>query len=322
MMVRVDNRFLCQLCKERALDSTERYQMRSGMDLERLRFWGIVLSVVAVTGLVGFRMFVRTAVKSPASGLTSELPEKEAWVEKDPADWPKFLLSNQVETGAQQWRVGPNAFLIQRPDGVTLGATAMIGGQPSEGEQPAQPFSFRSWKLTGAGALPIATGGIVPSAEPLLERGILLAPIEGSRDLPVTPLKLRKSGYGANMRMKIVVANSGGGVPKVYPVSVRNNESHDDTRVLTVERNLISGRERVISVSGDGSDSLFELEEKVRVDDLIGAPVIDAFGHVAAIVTGPDHGGAREGMARRVRAFGMDALNKAAGGDLSKGNAR
>ena len=53
--------------------------------------------------------------------------------------------------------------------------------------------------------------------------------------------------------------------------------------------------------------------EKVRVEDLIGAPVIDAFGHVAAIVTGPDAGGAREGMARRVRAFGMDALQTAAG---------
>ena len=126
-------------------------------------------------------------------------------------------------------------------------------------------------------------------------------------------MKLRTSGYSANMRMKIVAASRDGGVPKVFRVSVRNNDSSDETRILTVEKNLISGRQRVVGVSGDGSDTLFELEEKVRVEDLVGAPVIDAFGHVAAIVTGPDHGGAREGMARRVRGFGMDAFRAAIG---------
>ena len=313
-MLRIDNRFVCHLCKERALGSTERYQLRQGPDLDRLRFWGTVLTVVAVLGFLGLRMFMRSAAKTPIAGsASSELEGQETWVDKNPASWPAFLLSNQIETSAPQWRVAPNAFLIQRPDGVILGATAMIGERSAEGALPDKPVAITNWKLTGAATQSIAAGKIVPSAEPLLERGILLANIEQSGDLPVTPLKLRMSGYSANMRMKIVVANSAGGPPKVYPVSVRNNDSSDDSRVLTVERNLLSGRERVVSMSGDGSGSLFELDEKVRVEDLIGAPVIDAFGHVAAIVTGSENGVAREGMARRVRGFGMDSLRKAAG---------
>ena len=314
MMVRVDNRFLCHLCKERALDSTERYQMRSGVDVERLRFWGMVLTVVAVVGVVGFRMFTRSAVRS-ALGPTPAVAvvAKEDWAEKDPASWPAFLLSNQVESTAKDWRVAPNAFLIQRPDGVTLGATVMIGDRSPEGKLPEEPFAFTSWRLEGPHGFLIATGKVEAKAEPVLKRGIMLAPIEKPKDLPVTPLKLRISGYSANVRMKIVVANPAGEPAKVYPVSVRNNESSDDTEIYTVQTNLLSGRGRVSGVSGDGSDSLFELDEKVRVEDLVGAPVIDAFGHVAAIVTGPDRGGAREGVARRVRGFGMDAFRDAVG---------
>jgi hypothetical protein len=316
MMVCVDSRFVCHLCKERALGSTERYQLRQGIDPERLRFWGIVLTVVAVVGVVGFRMFVRDAVRSQGpAAAASAVTEAESWADKDPAGWPAFLLANQIEASAPQWRVAPNAFLIQRPDGVILGATAMIGENSTTEAPPAKPFAFTSWKLTGTGGQSTPAGKIVSSAEPLLERGILLATIEKSGDLPVTPLKLRTSGYSANVRMKIVVANGAGGAPKVYPVSVRNNESSDDTQILTVEKNLLSGRQRVLGMSGDGSNSLFELEEKVRVEDLVGAPVIDAFGHVAAIVTGPDNGVAREGMARRVRGFGMDALQRAVEGD-------
>ena len=239
--------------------------------------------------------------------------DKEAWAEQDPSTWPAFLLSNQAEISARDWRVSPNAFLIQRPDGVTLGATAMIGDRSQEGRLPEEPFAFTNWKLAGPGGVSIATGKVEKKAEPVSKRGILLAPIEKPKDLPVTPLKLRTAGYSANVRMKIVVANPGGGPAKVYPVSVRNNESSDDTEIYTVQTNLLSGRGRVIGVSGDGSDSLFELDEKVRVEDLVGAPVIDAFGHVAAIVTGPDRGGARDGEARRVRGFGMDAFQDAVG---------
>ena len=288
--------------------------MRSGVDVERLRFWGIVLTVVALVGVVGVRMFTRSAVRSALAPTTAAaLLAKEDWAEKDPANWPAFLLSNQVDTTAKGWRVSPNAFLIQRQDGVTLGATVMIGDRSPEGKLPEEPFAFTNWKLAGAGGLLIATGKVEAKAEPVSKRGILLAPIEKPKALPVTPLKLRTSGYSANVRMKVVVANPGGGPAKVYPVSVRNNESSDDSEIYTVQTNLLSGRGRVIGVSGDGSDSLFELDEKVRVEDLVGAPVIDAFGHVAAIVTGPDRGGARDGVARRVRGFGMDALQDAAG---------
>jgi hypothetical protein len=189
----------------------------------------------------------------------------------------------------------------------------MIGERVADGSAPRQPFTFTDWNLVGKDGAVFKMGEIGPSALPALEQGILLATVDRSKELPVTPLNLRTDGFSAGMRMKIVVSNSSGGTPKVYPVSVRNNDSGDDSRIVTVEKNLISGRKRVVSVSGDGSSSLFELEEKVRVDDLVGAPVIDAFGHVAAIVTGPDHGGAREGMARRVRGFGMDALRMAVG---------
>src|SRR5688572_16187000 len=134
MMVRIDNRFVCHLCKERALDSTERYQLQQGPDLDRLRFWGIVLTVVAVLGFLGLRMFTRSAAKvnlTPAAA--TEQAEQEAWVDQDPASWPAMLLSNQIETSTPQWRVAPNAFLIQRPDGVILGATAMIGERSAGG---------------------------------------------------------------------------------------------------------------------------------------------------------------------------------------------
>src|SRR5687768_18545494 len=84
MMVRVDNHLVCQLCKERALESKERFQMNSSLDLERLRNWGIVLTIVAVLGFLGFRMFIRSGGKA---GITSSsgIEEAEPWARQDPA---------------------------------------------------------------------------------------------------------------------------------------------------------------------------------------------------------------------------------------------
>src|ERR671912_506042 len=73
MMVRVDDRFVCQLCKERALGTTERYQFKPGMDLEKLRVWGIVLTVLAVVVVVGMRMFIRTAGRTQSAGITTSI---------------------------------------------------------------------------------------------------------------------------------------------------------------------------------------------------------------------------------------------------------
>jgi hypothetical protein len=177
----------------------------------------------------------------------------------------------------------------------------------------ATPFAFSEWKLTHGHLPPLTLGKILPSAQPALERGVLLAPLAAPGELPVTPLKLRPGGYAQNMRMKIVAATGGAGPIRVYPVSVRNNASSDETRIVTLEKNLVSGRERVVGITGDGSGTLLELDAPASIEELVGAPVIDAFGHVAAIVTGPEHGVARNGVSRRVKAFGMDALTRAVG---------
>jgi hypothetical protein len=310
MMIRVDNHLVCQLCKERALESKERYQMHSSFDLERLRNWGIVLTIVVVVGLLGFRMFIRSGGRMAVAGGSAS-SEAEPWAEKEPAQWPAMLLSNDLKVDAPQWTAARQAFLLQRKDLSVVGAT-VVTRAPSESTD-AQPFSFSQWKLTHGNLPLLAMNKILPSAQPAMERGVLLAPVTVPAEFPVTALKLRPIGYGENMRMKILAAASPGGPVRVHSVSVRGNASSDETRIVTLEKNLLSGHERVVGITGDGSGTLLELDAPAPIEELVGAPVIDAFGHVAAIVTGPEHGVARNGVARRVKAFGMDALIQAVG---------
>lgn len=314
MMIRIDNRMLCQLCKERALDSKKRYVGTSAFDIERLRNWGIVVTILAVVGTVAFRLWLR----SSAQGGNDYVANEEEWHREAPAQWPVIVGANDIQLDAPEWRAAPNAFLIERPDQSLVGATVLLGKTERSEPSMKPEVNFTHWKLNYGQHPPAVMGGLVPLGMSALDRGVLLADATVPANAPITSLKLRAFPYAKNVQMTIIVAGSAGSPAKTYPVTVNSNESSDDTHLVRMERNLMSGRERVISVSGDGSNSLFELSELVQVETLHGAPIVDAFGHVAAIVTGPTRAETGDGMVRRVRAFGVPALKDALGSPAAK----
>jgi hypothetical protein len=304
MMVRVDDHLLCHLCKERALGSTTRYRMQSSFDIERLRFWGIVMTVVAVLGFTSFRIWIRSAGRDLAGGL----PTAEAWVEKEP--WPAFHLASAIKFGPARPSCATHAFLIDTPKHGIVAATVAIPEPGAKGQMLAAPAE---WQLTAPNGSAIPVGAILPAATDAPVHGVFLASSRMPANLPITPLKLRGEGYIANHRMKLVTPPRNGQPARVYPVIVRSTASSGDSQFLLREKNHVNGRARVLLMTGDGSASIFELlETTAPMDELLGAPIIDAFGHLAAIVTGPDRDDtAPPAKIRRVTAFGMAALEDA-----------
>ena len=314
-MIQIEEQKLCQLCKERALGSKERFT-DGVFEFERIRRWAFTVAVIGIACAVAFRIYLRYSI---TKGLRDDVPvaemaAAEPWAAKEPSDWPTILLEPTVESESAEWRASGNAFLIQKPDGAVIAATALIHVPTTEPNPSPQRAGFKKWHLTGADKSPIELTETLPTADAACEMGVLLAHSKLTESTaPANPLRLRSIGYGKNMKMKVLVRASSGNAPTALSVSVRDTESAGGDRIYTIEKNLISGRERVVSVSGDGGASLFEFDHPVKVDDVVGAPVIDAFGHLAAIVTGPEHGKTRDGTARRVRGFGMTALDEALG---------
>jgi hypothetical protein len=304
MMVRVDNHLLCHLCKERALGSTTRFRMQSSFDVERIRFWSIVLTVVAVVGATAFRMWIRSAGRDTTAGL----PAAEAWVAKEP--WPAFHLASAIKFGPAHPRAASHSFLIDTAKHGIVAATVALPEEGSKGQMLGAPTE---WQLTAPNGSAIAVGEVLPAATDAAMQGVFLAPSRMPANLPITPLKLRGEGYTANHRMKIVTPGRNGQPARVYPVVVRSTASSGDSQVMLLEKNLVNGRARVLRMTGDGSASIFELlDGTAPMEELLGAPVVDAFGHLAAIVTGPDRDdNAPATQTRRITAFGMAALDAA-----------
>jgi hypothetical protein len=278
--------------------------MQTSFDLERIRFWGIVLTVLAVVGLGAFRMWIRSGGRD----FTDGLPTAEAWVEKEP--WPAFQLASAIKFGPARTRSATHAFLIDTPKHGMVAATVAI---PEEGAANQMLAAPSEWQLTHPNGAPIAVGALLPAATDAAMHRVFLAPSRMPANLAITPLKLRGDGYGANNRMKIVTPARNGQPARVYPVIVRSTASSGDSQMLLLEKTLADGRARVLRMTGDGSASIFELlDATAPMEELLGAPVIDAFGHLAAIVTGPDRDDtAPPAQTRRITAFGMAALNEA-----------
>src|SRR5688572_21531674 len=167
MMVRIDENLLCHLCKERALGSTTRFQMQSSFDIERLRFWGIVVTVVALLGVTAFRAWIRTAGRDPVAAL----PTAEAWVEKE--TWPAFHLASAIKFDQARTRSATHAFLIETPKHGIVAATVAIPEEVAEDQTPAAPTDWQLAHPNGS-AIPVET--LLPAAAAAAVRGVMLAP--------------------------------------------------------------------------------------------------------------------------------------------------
>jgi hypothetical protein len=264
-----------------------------------IRNWGIVLAVIAGFTYGGFRI-VPMMMMRKASGTTIE--SSRTWA-KDPTDsWP--ILSMQISPSQGNsvpagWQLGPHASLVERSDGSIICVTGVVerpvvlealatsvANTVKQVAPPTKPpFDEFSRKLSAC-HLAVANDGatftkLIPDARGAFEQGVVIFG-QPSGILPKDwyTFRMRETAYVSGMKMTILARDSKTGAQVPLEATVVSNNLRHDIAALSADQ-----IHRIGMRNGDGSESLFRLKYPYSSEELIGAPVVDARGNLAAVIT-------------------------------------
>jgi hypothetical protein len=205
-----------------------------------------------------------------ASNPASQTLVPESWAGKPAKEWPQLVLTHDSEFRGRTGLKGASAFLIELPDQRVIAATAKHllgedGGVSPKLRMAEIDDAIVAWKLhprsKPEGAVAVTGLFGQTGAYGTLDDWLLLDIDQKGSTLPVSPLKLRHTPLQR-------------GEP-VYIVGVRydNDENAQEVfsgKVTNPDYGIIEGT----------------LDKPVNLDGFSGAPVLDANGHVVAVLTG------------------------------------
>lgn len=322
MMEQFEERLLCKPCLHNAqteakAKAKKRPSYGGHLSAESIRNWGIVVTLLAVAAYLGLRMTAWNMVNKATGDVVEQT---QSWAKKPAAQWPPLVTSVSPGNGAKtpdNWQLGPNACLIKRKDGSIVCASSVAEraslsfySAQAGSKQFPKPPTFQQFSAivqnceVSVGKEHAAFGALLPDARGAFEKGLVFFSQPGVK-VPKgwEPFHVRESIYAPGMKMTVLARNSKSGaqVP-LEAVVVSNNISSDLSALVTDQLYKIGGE------IGDGSDSLITLKDPYNAEALIGAPVVDVRGNLAAIITMAYSSTNTDGLTTDFVVFGMHAL--------------
>jgi hypothetical protein len=327
MMSSFGERLLCKPCCHQAEVDAAKPKRPSYLSAKTIRNWGIFFTIIAVAFYLGVRcvpLMMRMTKREKPRGVEGS----QKWAKEPAEKWPILSMAIAPSEGSavpEGWRLGPNACLVERNDGSIICVTGVAERPSWENAlastdkknakphvQPEAPSFDQLSRMLTACHLTSSDGGatftkLLPGARGAFERGVVVFG-EPSGVVPKSwySFRMSDSAYAPGMKMIVLARDpkTGAQVPLEAVVA---------SIALTADQIHRIGRR-----SDDGSENLFTLSQPYSVDALIGAPVVDARGHLAAVITlafAPTDVG---GRTTDFIAFGMHALKPVAGTALTK----
>jgi hypothetical protein len=330
MMSFYGERLLCKPCCHQAeVDAAmPKRQSYRHVSSESIRNLGIALTIVGVLIFLGVRWvpFFILMKKGPKDVVEAS----RKWA-KDPAEkWPTLSMQISPSEGSSipaGWQLGPNACLVERNDGSIVCVTCVLD-RPTLGDALLSPAgkgaksaanlavasydefarTLSACHLTSAGSNATFTK-LLPDARGAFEHGVVVFG-EPSGVLPSNwnTFRMRESEYSIGMKMTVLTRDPKTGAPVPLEAMVSSNNLTHDLAALTADQIHRIGRR-----TGDGSESLFTLSNPYPAEQLIGAPVVDVRGNLAAVITLAFAPTDLDGRTTDFVAFGMHALKSFAG---------
>jgi hypothetical protein len=328
MMSFYGQRLLCKPCCHQAeVDAAmPKRQSYRRVSIRTIRNLGIALTVIGLLIFAGVRWLSFFMKKGPKEVVESS----RKWA-KDPAEkWPTLSMQIAPSEGSSipaGWQLGPNACLVERNDGSIVCVTSVMD-RPSlanallspagKGAKSAANLAAASYDefartlsachLTSAGGNATFTK-LLPDARGAFERGVVVFG-EPSGVLPQSwnTFRMRETEYSTGMKMTVLTRDPKTGAPVPLEAMVASNNLTHDLTAMTADQIHWIGRR-----TGDGSESLFTLTKPYPAEQLIGAPVVDVRGNLAAVITLAFAPTNLNGQTTDFIAYGMHALKSLAG---------
>ena len=314
MMAPVGARWVCLLCKERALgdpNAKERERFRMSSYVPNYRMLSIILTVLGSVVFFAFRIFLADGRAKILHQLDSTPPLQAAapWASQDPVKWPVLVTSASATFKAPLFASSGQGFFVHNDDGALLGLTTvtLAPGAASAVEITPEVLAndLTAWTL-GTKDSALTFTKTRPSGTKAFGEGVVvLAAPEGAK-APVQTLTVRTRPYRAGAPAFAVVRNPEGG-QTVYRGSILDNGSADGS--AEVAQLTIGGRQMTFE-RGDGSATRVHFDQALRVRDLRGAPLVDSDGLLMAILTAPQAEMEADAKTKTFFAFGMKALQE------------
>jgi hypothetical protein len=324
MMDRHGELLLCKPCRHQAeVDAAKpkRPSYIAHLSSESIVNWGIGIAIVTAILFVGVRI-VPSMMLQKATGDKIEAARK--WAREAASKWPTLSMQIAPSEGNAMpsgWQLGPNACLVERDDGTVLCVTGVIERSTPEdalrraaGDRQVTPptpiASFDEFSRgLSAAALTAANGRatftkLLPDNRGAFERGVLFFG-QPSGLLPKgwNTLRMRETEYFPGMKMTVLARDPKSGAQVPLEAMVASSNLSQDLAALSADQIHKIGRK-----PGDGSESLFTLTHPYPADQLIGAPVVDVRGNLAAVITLAFAPTDLEGRTTDFIAYGMHAL--------------
>lgn len=220
--------------------------------------------------------------------------EPETWAGKPVAEWPLLVLTHDSEFRGHTGLQGASAFLIELPDGRLIAATAkhLLGADGGVspklrvGEVEGAIVAWRLHPRSNPESAVAVTGLFGQTgAYGALDDWLLLEIDQPSSTLPVSPLKLRHRPLQKG--------------ETVYIVGVRYDNSANTQEVFSGK--VTNPAYGII----EGT-----LDRPVNLQGFSGAPVLDANGHVVAVLTGDRSPANEDGQFATFAGHGVEEIKR------------
>ena len=315
MMVAVGGRWMCALCKERALEdqipaNKKRYRMSSGVP--NYAMWsGILIGLLVFMRVGGIRLILNLM---SFGGSHPEYESKpEPWASKPVAEWPRVVATGEGSLDTSTFRSSSNVFFVKKSDGGVLGITvASLADEAADftDENVAKlRKSITEWNASADGKS-CKLGTLRPSSVKAAASGVLLLDCPDEKSLPAKALNLRPRSYGNGMKFH-VVSTAKNGAQRDILATVVDNASTDGSETVTTFKTRYATSE---VHSGDGSASTFRLTSPAKPSEIVGSPLVDFEGHLGAVLVAPLDPEKGDAPTDTFVAFGMNALRDAVAG--------
>jgi hypothetical protein len=228
----------------------------------RQRFINIRMVCLLAAGAMGFAIWpaaISHAADAPDGPATQ--PAHSAWIDKNPAQWPQLLLTNDAHFKDNSEMVGASGFIMILPDGTNVAATArhvLMDIKLADVEK-----KINSWTMsppTMAQKKVYLSGLAIDPVKGEMYDWLLLTPANANGPFPSMPLPARAE--------PVKVGDT------VYVVGI----SLGDKSAQEVFKGKV--------VSQDGNQFFYELPQVVETQGFSGSPVIDQDGQVVGIHIG------------------------------------
>jgi hypothetical protein len=300
MMAYFGERLMCKPCCHQAEVDAAKPKRPSPL-LAMIRTWGILLIVVAAVIYLGVQALpFLMRFTSQTKKRVAESPPEPAKAQA--AKGPIFSMAAAPSEGSavpEGWQLGPNACLVERNDssivcitGVAKPSSLGAASPSSASKNPTLPRQPEKWsfydisRILTACHLTDSDGNatftkLLPESRSTFERGIVIFG-EPSGVVPKYwhRFRMRDSPYASGITMTVLARDPKTGARVPLEAMVASNNLSQNVATLTADQILRIGHR-----SGEADESLLTLSQPYSAAELIGAPVVDASGHLAAVIT-------------------------------------